>query len=365
MSSKAHSYITPLLSIIATLVIAGLLFIYSASSVYALETFGSAHYFVKKQLIACALGAIGSIICILLPSHWIKKLAPFIFLITMLATLATLLPGIGATINGSSRWLRLGGLAVQPSEFFKMAFVIYLATFLERRYYRLGSFKGFIPFLCITLLPCLVLLKQPDFGQAITLASTGFILYFLAGGSLTYLAISFLPGLGALIALITFKPYRLKRILTFLNPWQDPQGAGFQIIQSLIAIGSGQFSGLGIGQSKQKFFYLPMQHNDFIFSIIAEETGLVGVSLLIILYICLLISGIKLIRKLTSPFAQLVTSGFLTMIILQSLINIYVATGLAPTKGIGLPFISYGSSALISNLIFFGIIINCTLEEIQ
>ncbi len=210
----------------------------------------------------------------------------------------------------------------------------------------------------LALITAILLLYQPDFVKAVTLSITSTLMFFIAGCNLTHLG----PTLGSLVPvaglLIYMKPYRVQRVLTFLNPWEDPQGAGFQIIQSLIAIGSGSVSGVGIAQSKQKFFYLPMQHTDFIFSIIAEETGFIGASALIGLYILFLYTGLRIARTLRDPFCYYTTIGYVVLTSLQALINLFVATGLMPTKGLGLPFISYGNSALLCNLIMLGLIIN-------
>jgi cell division protein FtsW len=205
---------------------------------------------------------------------------------------------------------------------------------------------------------CAILLKQPDFGLTATLFATAFIIMFIAQVPLRYILGTLALMLPAAFALIYWQPYRLKRILTFLNPWDDPQGAGFQIIQSLIAIGSGGFSGVGIAQSKQKFFYLPMHHTDFIFSIVAEETGFLGSCILISLFVMFLFFGIRIATQLHDQFSKLATFGFVTLISMQAAINILVATGLVPTKGMGLPFISYGNTSLIATMIMIGLIIN-------
>lgn len=364
MKNKSNSILTIFLIIITILTLIGLVFIYSSSSVYALEKCGSSHYYVKKQLFGITLGIVGLIIASLMPLSFIKKLSPFIFLAALLLTALTLVPGIGAVINGSRRWIIIGGFNFQPSELLKMATLLYLATFIEKKGYRLSSFKhGYLPFLCILGVAIAAILPQPDFGQAVTLALSSCIIFFVAQGSIKYLLYTALPGVVGASLLVILKPYRFKRILIFLNPWADPQGAGFQIIQSLIAIGSGGWMGVGITNSKQKFFYLPMQHTDFIFAIIAEETGFIGTSLLIVLYIGLLFTGCRLAWRMKTTFSQLVTLGFVVLINLQTIINIYVTTGMAPTKGIGLPFVSYGSSAILCNLLMVGIIINCVQED--
>ncbi|TET06215.1 putative lipid II flippase FtsW [Candidatus Dependentiae bacterium] len=352
------------LGVIVTLIIIGMIFIYSASSVFALEQFGSANYFVKKQVLGLFLGLCGLIAARLIPLEIVKKLAPFIFLITLGVTALTLFPYFTHTVHGSSRWIRIGWITFQPSEFLKIALLVYLAYFLTQKKQTINAIvHTFLPFLIILGLPCFVLLKQPDFGLIITLVLTSFMLLFITHINIKRLFImlgSFVP---LVFFLIYWWPYRLKRIATFLNPWQDPQGSGFQIIQSLIAIGSGSFWGAGISNSKQKFFYLPMQHTDFIFSIIAEETGLIGSLLLVMLYLLFLYFGLRIVWQLTDHFSMLATAGFVLLISLQALINIAVTTALLPTKGMGLPFVSYGNSALIANLCMVGLIINMVSED--
>lgn len=357
-------YLATFLTTVAALIAIGLVFIYSASSVYALENCGSATYFLRKQLIGFCLGCAAFILVLLLPLRALKSFAPYLFLGALALTLATFVPGIGVSINGARRWLSLGVILFQPSELLKVATVVYLASFLEKKRYQLSSFwHGFVPFLIITILPAGLVLLQPDFGQAATIVATGLALFFVAQGNAKHLIISGFCALLAGGAFIYTKAYRLRRVLTFLNPWNDPRGAGFQIIQSLIAIGSGRFLGLGLMESRQKYFYLPMQHTDFIFSIIAEEMGFVGVLVLVSLFVLFTLSGLRLARGFADPFAALLTVGFVWMISLQALINLCVATGLAPTKGIGLPFVSYGNSALICAMLMIGIVVNAALEE--
>lgn len=356
--------LTPFVIIVALLVTIGFIFIYSSSSVFALETCGNSAFFIKKQFVGLVIGLIGMAAAILVPLDLIKKLAPWFFLFCIFLTYLTLIPHIGMTINGSSRWLNLGGFSFQPSELLKVACILYLATYIGKKRFLLQSFVyGYLPFLFIIGIAIAGLLKQPDFGQAVTIGTTSLILFFIAQGSARHLFYTGLLSLIGAACLIYLKAYRMRRILVFLNPWADPQGAGFQIIQSLIAIGSGGIWGVGISHSKQKFFYLPMQHTDFIFSVIAEETGFVGVLLLISLYLLLLIIGVKIAKSLRDQFSSLVTLGTVFLINLQAAMNICVASGLAPTKGIGLPFISYGNSSLICNLLLIGIVINCIIED--
>lgn len=353
-----------LVLLICALLLIGALFIYSASSIYALERFGSPHYFLKKHLIGLALGLIAYTIGRLFPLNSIKRLSPYLFLCSITLTLLTLVPWIGQRIHGSSRWINIKGFSFQPSEILKMAFIIYIAYFLSKKEYTMLSLtRGYIPFLLILGITSIVLLWQPDFGLTVTLCSTAFIMLLVTHIRLKHIIVTFISMLPLLAWLIYAQPYRLKRIMTFINPWNDPQGAGFQIIQSLIAIGSGSFFGTGVSHSKQKFFYLPMQHTDFIFSIIAEETGFFGATLLILLFLGILYIGLRIAWQLKDPFCALVTFGFIILTTLQALINISVAVGLIPTKGIGLPFVSYGNSSLIVNCGMVGLLVNCIQES--
>lgn len=361
--NKAQAALPYFLIIVFCLTVVGLIFIYSASSVYSLEKLGCAHFFLKKHMLGLLLGVIGLVLCQAAPLSTLEKWAPLCFILTLCLTLLTKIPGYGVTIHGSTRWLSLGFFSFQPSEVLKLGFILYIASFLTRKQYTLSSLtRGYIPFLIITGLTAFILLLQPDFGQAVTFTTTALMLFFVVHTSMRHVMYTIVPLLPVGMLLILMKPYRFQRILTFLNPWQDPQGSGFQIIQSLIAIGSGGLWGVGIAQSRQKFFYLPMQHTDFIFSIIAEETGFVGTTILLTLYILFLYYGVRLAWYCTNTFACLTILGCVLLTTLQTLINICVATGLLPTKGIGLPFISYGNSALIVSLCMVGIIIACVRE---
>jgi cell division protein FtsW len=347
-----------LLLLVLILLLAGLIFIYSASSVFSLEKFGDATYFVKKHMIGLFLGLVAMIICSLFPIKLLQKLVPIFFFASLFMTALTLIPSLSLQIHGSRRWVSLFGFVFQPSELLKFSLITYVAYLFDRKYQRSSLIHGYLPILIILGISAAILLKQPDFGLTVVLSATVFILLFIAQFRTIYLlftAISAIP-FGAF--LIVFKSYRLKRILTFLDPWQDPKGAGFQIIQSLIAIGSGNFWGIGISNSKQKFFYLPMQHTDFIFSIIAEETGFIGSSILIFLFMLFLYFGLRLSWQLKDNFFIFSSLGFIILISLQAIINFCVAIGIFPTKGIGLPFVSYGNSALICNFAMIGLIIN-------
>lgn len=359
MHLKKHAQPTLWLFIgsIITLLICGLIFVYSASSIYALERLGYAHYYAQRHLYGLIIGTFCFLFMLQMPYEFIKQMTPYGFLSTLLLTALTKIPMFSRTIHGSSRWLHIGSFTFQPSELLKYAFVLYVAYFLAKKSdSQSNALNTSIAFLSILLMVSIVLLLQPDFGMTITLCLTGIFMAFIAGINLKHLGITFSGFIPIALILIYVKPYRIKRIMTFLNPWADPQGAGFQIIQSFIAIGSGKLWGIGIGQSKQKFFYLPMQHTDFIFSIIAEEVGFVGAVFIIMLFIIMLYAGLRLALAQPDLFARYTTCGFVLLLSLQAFINIAVATGLVPTKGIGLPFISYGNSSLVSTLAMLGIV---------
>lgn len=359
MIKQQNSFLYIFLGIIAVLLVVGIVFIYSASSVFALEMHGKAHYFVQKQIVGLFIGIFCLFFIQLFSIETIKKFVPITFFFSLFLTALTLLKSFARTIHGSSRWLKLGPLSFQPSELLKISFLLFLALYLSKKSFKRHiTLKDYVPLGIITLLISIILLKQPDFGLTVTLLATTVILLFIARFPLKHIVIvlSSLIPLG--IILIVLKPYRLKRILTFLNPWNDPKGAGFQIIQSLIAIGSGNIWGVGIANSKQKFFYLPMQHTDFIFSIIAEETGFIGSLFIVTLFILFAYFGFRLALSMNNLFSFFFTASVVVLISLQSCINIGVASGLLPTKGIGLPFISYGNSSLVVSLIMIGFIIN-------
>jgi cell division protein FtsW len=355
---KLETDLSIFIGIVILLTIIGLIFIYSASSVFALEKTGLAHFFLKKQSIGLALGILAILVIQYVPIELLKKSCPFLFFISLALTALTVFSGWGQNIHGSSRWLSFAGFSFQPTEILKVSLILYVAYLLDKKKKHNSSlFHCYIQLLFILCCVSILLLKQPDFGLTVTLVTASLLLICIAGGYTRYIGFTILAAIPIVVGLIIAKSYRLKRILVFLNPWADPHGAGFQIIQSLIAIGSGGIWGVGIGQSKQKFFYLPMQHTDFIFSIIAEETGLLGSITIVSLFLLLAYFGLRIALQLKDNFCILTAVGFITVISLQAFINICVATGLAPTKGIGLPFISYGNSALICQLAMVGFII--------
>ncbi len=348
-----------LILLVLSLTCIGLIFIYAASSVFAAEKFSTAAYFLRKQLFSLIPALLGALFFAFIPLRILKPCTPYLFLGSLLVCSLTFISSAGLKIHGSHRWLYIGSYGFQPSEFLKLCLFMYLGFFLQRKESKVTSLMhGYLPFLCILGITFFVLLKQPDFGTVVTIFATALLLFFVAEFSMTHLITTILCSCPLVVAAIIWWPYRLQRVLTFFDPWSDPQGRGYQIIQSLIAIGSGNVWGLGIGNSQQKFFYLPMQHTDFIFSIIAEETGFIGVSIIMLLYMLFWLVGIKIALRFTDPFAFFTTLGFVMLLSLQALINFMVVSGMVPTKGLGLPFISYGGTALIASYCMIGLILN-------
>lgn len=350
------------ISIILTVV--GLIFVYSSSSIFSLEKYGSAHYFLKKQFLFVIPSIIGFFTFALVPLRVWHRLAGKAFFCALILTALTLIPALGLKFHGSNRWLAIAGFGFQPSELLKLFLFMYVGLFFEKKQGYVSSWMALYGIFVTALgIAFLVLLKQPDFGSVVTIFSTTLMLFFVAECKMMYLLITILCSLPAVVYLVLTKSYRINRILVFLNPWADPQGRGFQIIQSLIAIGSGQLWGVGLSNSRQKFFYLPMQHTDFIFPIIAEEVGFFGSVVLIMLFVLFCFFGIRVALALQSPFAFFTSLAFVLFITLQAIINLMVSCGLLPTKGLGLPFISYGGTALVCFWCMIGFIINGARHE--
>lgn len=362
--SLLQSDVRRFITVASLLTLVGFVFIYSSSSIYALEKYGTDYFFLKKQLVYAVPGLLCMILFAHVPIAFWKRWAPWFFLASLGLTALTLVPKLGLKCHGSNRWINLGFLSFQPSEMLKLFLFMYFGFFLDRKQYSMRSFiHSYLPFMVILGMTFIVLLKQPDFGSVVTIMTTALVLFFVAEFQMWHLIGTLLIALPGMVWLVATKAYRLQRILIFLNPWADPQGKGFQIIQSLIAIGSGNWFGLGLAQSKQKFFYLPMQHTDFIFPIIAEEVGFVGAFALVTLFLLFCFFGFRVALGLKDPFTFFTTLGFVVFITLQSVINIMVTVGLLPTKGLGLPFVSYGGTALMSLFCMIGFIVNASRKQ--
>jgi cell division protein FtsW len=337
----------------------GIVMIYSVSSIYAWERYKDGLFFLKRHLVFIAIGIVLTFLVMLLDYRRLRKYSKPFLLVSFFLLVLVLVPGIGREVSGARRWFRFKFISFQPSELANMAVIIYVADFITRKGQLIKSFlRGFLPPVCVLGFAALLIIMQPDLGTTLALGLVVFIMLFVAGTKIPYLISIFLVSLPALYFLIFSVPYRRARILSFLNPWLDPKGSGFQIIQSQVALGSGGLFGLGLGHSKQKLFYLPAAHTDFIFSIIGEELGLLGTLGVIILFMIFIQQGLKIAKNAADKFGYFLSLGLVLMISLRAVINIGVSCGVLPTKGLPLPFISYGGSSLIFDMVSVGILIN-------
>ena len=343
----------------AILLAIGTVMIYSSSSAFAYESYGSSAYFLKRHLLFMLVGLIAAVLLMSFDYSKLKNFTKPFLLFSILLLIAVFIPGIGRSAGGARRWISLGPISFQPSEIAKMALVFYAADILARKQSEIKDFLyGFLPLMIALGVCILLILLEPDLGTALALAFLIIIMAFIAGVDIKQLFIMIVPGLLAMIGLIVMKPYRIKRIMAFWNPWNDPKGSGFQIIQSMIAMGTGGFSGVGLARSKQKLFYLPEAHTDFIFSIIGEELGLIGTLGIVILFAVFIWLGFRIAYSARDLFGQFLAFGLITMLALQVIINIAVVINLIPTKGLPLPFISYGGTSLVYSLASVGLLLN-------
>jgi len=351
---------TLLLCIPLALIGLGIIMIYSSSSLVAAQKYQDSTYFLKKQLLFGVCGIIGMLVMMRIPYCVLRRWAyPFWGFCLVLLGLV-LVPGLGIKAGGAVRWLGVGPLTFQPAELAKLALIIALACSLSKKDpERMKTFwVGVVPHLMITLPLCALIVVQPDFGTAMMLAVVVFVMLYIAGAHRKYLIALTLIACTAGAFLIIQKGYRLERCLTFLDPWKDPTGSGFQIIQSFLAFGSGGLTGTGLGKGYQKLYYLPEPHTDFILSVIGEELGFVGVIIVIALFAVLVVCGIKIALQSYDPFGCYIAVGIVVLIGVQTLLNMGVVTGLLPTKGMPLPFLSYGGTALLVNQLSIGILLS-------
>jgi cell division protein FtsW len=333
--------------------------IYSASSIYAWEKYRDGLFFLKRHLSFVLIGALLAFLAMGSDYRKLQRSAKPILLVAFLLLILVLIPGVGREVAGARRWFRFGIFSFQPSEFANLAMIIYVADFICRKKAEAKTFlHGFMPVILVLGFMALLIMVQPDLGTTIALGLVVFIMLYIVGVRWYYLLSVILLSLPVLFILIFSVPYRRVRILAFLNPWLDPKGGGFQIIQSQIALGSGGIFGVGLGHSVQKLFYLPAAHTDFIFSIIGEELGLLGTVGVIILFMIFIAQALKIIKGATDAFGYLLALGLLLMITFKAAINVGVSCALLPTKGLPLPFISYGGSSFIFDMVSVGLLMN-------
>jgi cell division protein FtsW len=344
----------------------GVLMVYSTSSVYSLEMYGDTHYFLKRHGIYLLMGITFMIVLMLFDYRLLRKLVYPAYLVGLAMLVLVLVPGIGKEVGGAQRWIDLGIFTFQPSEVAKYILVLYLAHSLTKKRDKLDNFVvGFASHLMIAGVYVVLILLEPDFGTATTVLVVLFGMMFIGEVKLKYMLPVGLVSVVFMVLAVVTKGYRMERVTSFLDPWQDPLGSGYQAIQSFIAFAMGGIYGEGLGDSTQKLFFLPQAHTDFIFSIIGEELGFIGIVLVIIGFAVLLIRSLRVSLRAPDLFGCYLVFGCTMLITLQAGINMAVAVGLFPTKGLTLPFISYGGTSLVTTLAAVGIILNVSRSGIK
>ncbi|MGZ3444454.1 MAG: putative lipid II flippase FtsW [Myxococcaceae bacterium] len=353
-----------LLGAVVALVSLGLVMVYSASAVTAAEKQGNGFYFLERQLLAAGVGLVAMATAVRVGYRRLARLAYPMLLLSIVLLVMVLVPGVGTVVGGARRWLRLPGLSLQPAEIAKFTWVVYLAYSLAKKREKVATFSiGFLPHLLLAGLLVVLCMAEPDFGSSVELLVLLFILLFAAGTKLSYLVGSVLLAMPLAYGAIAHSPYRLKRITAFLDPWAHRHDIGYQVAQSLISVGSGGFFGLGLGESRQKLFFLPEAHTDFIFSIIGEELGLLGAVATIVLYGIVVWRGTRAALRASETFGTYLGLGLTAMLGFQAAVNMSVAMGMLPTKGLTLPFISYGGCSLVISMAAAGVLLSLSASS--
>ncbi len=357
---RRDPYDRVLLAVTAILLALGLIMVFSASAILGGDRFGDPWHYFRRQAISAVVGVGAMAVGARVPYRLYRFLAYPILVGTALLLALVLVPGVaGLTGGGATRWIMLGPIRFQPSELAKISLVIYLAYSLDKKQANIKSFSiGILPHLVITGIVLALIMLEPDYGTTVTLGSILFIMMFLAGVNLKHLGILLGTAVPIFYLLMRTAEYRMRRLTAFLDPWQDPASSGFQIIQSWIAFHSGGWFGQGLGAGQQKLFYLPEAHTDFVFSVLGEELGLVGVLVVLALYLTLILRGIRIARDAADLFGCLLGLGIVSGLGLQTVINVGVVLGVLPTKGLVLPLMSYGGTSLIVTLFGIGVLLN-------
>lgn len=351
-----------LCSLTATLVAVGTVMIFSASAIYAWDRYHDSMYFLKRHMAFLAVAITGFICAMVVDIQKLRKFAPYLLMGIAAALLFVGL--LGPKIGGARRWISIGGFNAQPSEFAKIAIILYLSDRIAVKADGLKRFKkDLLPLIGVIGVMLLLILLGKDLGTSVVLMCVFMMMLFVGGIPVKYFAWLVAGCIPLVIGAILIEPYRVKRLTGFLNPFDDIQGKSFQLYQSLLAIGSGGFLGKGLGQSQQKLFYLPAAHTDFIYAIIGEELGFVGAGLVLLLFVTFGLLGMMIILRAKNAFTQLFALGLVSLVLIEAIINIGVSTGAFPTKGLALPFISYGGSSLVVNLILVGLLLNLSRER--
>lgn len=352
-----------LIFLVFILAIFGLVMIYSASVVNSYQIFGYNSYYLNKQAVSLLIGIIVWIIFSKIDYRAWQKNSLWMLIATLILLVLVFVPGIGTNLGGAHRWIDVANIFFQPSEICKLTFIIYLSAWLAKKGEGVRDFQsGFLPFAAILGLVAFLIIKEPDMGTMSVITGIATIIFFVAGASWQHIGLGLASVIGFFLILIKSAPYRMERFLTFLSPGTEALGAAYQINQALLAIGTGGLWGLGFGQSRQKFLFLPQAHTDSIFAIIMEELGFLRSSLVIIAFVLIAWRGYRIAKNAPDTFSRLVATGITTWIVLQALINMAAITGLMPLTGVPLPFVSYGGTSLVILFAAVGILTNISKQ---
>lgn len=359
--SPAASFNVDYVLAATTLLMVGfsLVMVYSTTGIISQEKMGDSLYYLKRQAAAAVVGVIVMALCSRIPLNFWRKISPFLLIASIGMLILPLIPGLGDTAGGATRWIKLGPIRFQPAEFVKLSVIIFMAGFFARHESRLSTFiDGVVKPFGIAAFISVLLLVQPDFGSSVVIVTVVLCMAAASGTRFGYLGICATVLASCMAVLVLLSPYRMKRVVSFLSPFSDVSGKGYQLIQSLIAVGTGQALGVGLGASQQKLFFLPAAHTDFIFAVIAEELGFVGCLVVLASFFVLLWRGFRIASRVSDDaFLFALAVGLTCLIVVPALLNVGVVIGLLPTKGMVLPLIGYGGSSLISSLAAVGILI--------
>ena len=360
---KAKSRNILLISLVLFLCLFGLVMIYSASSYSSEVQFGDAFHFVKKQIFGILLGIVFFVIASRFDYHKFYKLRYYILGLSALLLVLVFVPGIGISANGARRWVGFGGINLQSSEVAKFGFVIFASCYLSKNYEKTKTFKGILPILLAGGLICLLVILEPNMSVTMCIGMVMIIMLFVGGMSLKHFMLLAIPAVALVVLLIVIEPYRLSRLMAFIDPWANPKEEGYQLIQSLYSLGAGGLFGVGLFNSRQKYLFLPFAESDFIFAIICEELGFIGAILIILVYIAIIAIGIRIALDAKDRLGTYIASGITAVIAVQLLINIAVVTGSIPPTGIPMPFISAGGTSLSVFMGAIGVLMNVGREK--
>ncbi len=363
---QRKEYDTAILLLAVALTCFGVVMVYSSSSIMADRRYADGFFFLKRQGVFALIGLAAMAVIMRIDYHHLRRFAvPFLLLCVGLLV-AVLIPGIGTHAGGAARWLRFGMISVQPAELAKIALVMYMAHSLAKKQEKVRNLAvGFIPYMVVLAVLLFLLLLQPDLGSALTLGAVAMVMLLVAGTRLSYLFSLVILAAPFLYFAVMNVDYRRQRIMSFLDPWADPTNSGFQIIQSWIAFGSGGIFGNGLGEGKQKLFFLPEAHTDFIFSVVGEELSFAGVAVVATMFLLLILRGMRASLMAPDDFGRYLAFGLTLLLGLEAFVNMAVVMGMVPTKGLALPFLSYGGTNLVTTLMAVGLLLNVSSHAVQ